>query len=197
MICKCSTVVNCGRNKILFSCLFNLQPLSLAYLMWSWKHSRLTLVKWSTILTFGWAVGRSRSLSMWCRTTPSHLSTSAESMRWNNIRRRLGDWHLNSGLGCTRPLLWNRKTSKVSDQMCIVNYSSLPSVHWELPSGWTLTANCPEYELKPELAPPVGDLGIEYRASAKSAARFKMISLGSLSGSPGCRGINFCNRWNP
>lgn len=38
-------------------------------------------------------------------------------------------------------------------------------------------------------------LGIEYNASAKSAALFNKISFGNLSGSPGCRGTNFCSRW--
>ena len=39
--------------------------------------------------------------------------------------------------------------------------------------------------------------GIEYRASAKSAALFNTISFGNFSGSPGCRGTNFPKRWNP
>ena len=37
-------------------------------------------------------------------------------------------------------------------------------------------------------------LGMEYNASAKSAARFNTISFGNFSGSPGCRGTNFPSR---
>ena len=40
-------------------------------------------------------------------------------------------------------------------------------------------------------------LGIEYNASAKSAARFNTISLGNFSGSPGCLGTSLPKRWNP
>lgn len=40
-------------------------------------------------------------------------------------------------------------------------------------------------------------LGILYKASARSAALFNMISFGNFSGSPGCRGISFCNLWKP
>lgn len=100
---------------------------------------------------------------------------------------------------------WKKATRKLWSKE-----GQAPSVHWPFPLSWTLTASCPVYVLKVDvipLLPIVGDLGadsdswlflgIVYSASAKSAARFKIISLGSFSGSPGCRGINFCKRWNP
>lgn len=90
-----------------------------------------------------------------------------------------------------------------------------PSVHFvALPFSCTVTASCPVYELNAVAELEVGGaggcpapglldapaipaalplLGILYSASAKSAARFNIISFGNFSGSPGCRGINFCN----
>lgn len=196
MICKCSTVVNCERNKefyLVVSATFASRMLTWCRVEnirgWRWWSC------WQSWRLDGWwAVAISYRCAIWpwatCRRVRSRRAGTISTATSGTDTWTLGSAILVRYFG-------NRKASKVSDQMCIVNYSSLPSVHWELPSGWTLTANCPEYELKPELAPPVGDLGMEYRASARSAARFKIISFGSLSGSPGWRGISFCNRWNP
>lgn len=93
----------------------------------------------------------------------------------------------------------------------------IPSTHWA-PLSCTLTASWPEYELKPDEPPGLlsannasnqiavkthkllslnTHLGIEYSASTRSTVRFRIVSLASLSGSPGWRGISFCSRWKP
>jgi hypothetical protein len=78
--------------------------------------------------------------------------------------------------------------------LCVVMKAEgyAPSVHWPFPFSWTLTASWPVYVLKPEDIPLlviVGERGADsaswllrgmlYRASARSAARFRMISCAS------------------
>lgn len=130
------------------------------------------------------------------RMKQSHQLMSAELMHSSNILLHLLDLRCCFELCYTHQRLFN----KIFISIWLYKYvlwAFLPSAHWELPSGCTLTANCPVYELKLVLVPPEGDLGIEYSASARSAARLSTISFGNLSGSPGWRGINFCRRWKP